>query len=115
MAEPYVITSTCIDTKDKACVDVCPVQCIYELDEGQGVLTGRDAAEGEIVNTHPAHTDLRYLYGATMLYINPDECTSCDACLPECPVDAIYPADQVPADEAEFTDVNRFIFGDITA
>ena len=27
---PYVITEACINTKDKACVDVCPVDCIYE-------------------------------------------------------------------------------------
>ena len=27
---PYVITEACIGTKDKACVDVCPVDCIYE-------------------------------------------------------------------------------------
>ena len=26
----YVITSACIDVKDKACVDECPVDCIYE-------------------------------------------------------------------------------------
>ncbi len=26
----YVIAEPCIDTKDKACVDVCPVDCIYE-------------------------------------------------------------------------------------
>ncbi len=26
----YVITQACIDTKDKSCVDVCPVDCIYE-------------------------------------------------------------------------------------
>ncbi|SLN43285.1 ferredoxin [Oceanibacterium hippocampi] len=26
----YVITSPCIDVKDGACVDVCPVDCIYE-------------------------------------------------------------------------------------
>jgi NAD-dependent dihydropyrimidine dehydrogenase PreA subunit len=25
---PYVITEACINTKDKACVDVCPVDCI---------------------------------------------------------------------------------------
>ena len=25
-----------------------------------------------------------------MLYINPEECIDCGACLPECPVDAIY-------------------------
>lgn len=26
----YVITEACIDIKDGACVDVCPVDCIYE-------------------------------------------------------------------------------------
>jgi ferredoxin len=26
----YVIAEPCIGTKDKACVDVCPVDCIYE-------------------------------------------------------------------------------------
>jgi len=27
---PYIITQPCIDVKDRACVDVCPVDCIYE-------------------------------------------------------------------------------------
>lgn len=27
---PYVITEACAGTKDRACVDVCPVDCIYE-------------------------------------------------------------------------------------
>jgi ferredoxin len=26
----YIIVSPCIDLKDAACVDVCPVDCIYE-------------------------------------------------------------------------------------
>lgn len=26
----YVITEPCIDVKDASCVDVCPVDCIYE-------------------------------------------------------------------------------------
>ena len=26
----YVITSSCIDSKDKACIEECPVDCIYE-------------------------------------------------------------------------------------
>ncbi|GAA3584968.1 ferredoxin family protein [Amycolatopsis ultiminotia] len=29
---PYVIGSSCIDTKDRACVEECPVDCIYEGD-----------------------------------------------------------------------------------
>ena len=28
----YVITSGCVDVQDRACVDVCPVDCIYEGD-----------------------------------------------------------------------------------
>ncbi|QFU89575.1 ferredoxin [Amycolatopsis sp. YIM 10] len=31
----YVITEACVDVKDKACVDECPVDCIYE---GERVL-----------------------------------------------------------------------------
>ena len=29
----YVITEPCIGTKDSACVDVCPVEAIFALDE----------------------------------------------------------------------------------
>ena len=29
---PYVIASPCIDVNDKACVEECPVDCIYEGD-----------------------------------------------------------------------------------
>lgn len=28
----YIITEPCIDVKDKACVDSCPVDCIYEME-----------------------------------------------------------------------------------
>jgi NAD-dependent dihydropyrimidine dehydrogenase PreA subunit len=105
--EPYVITSPCLDVTDKACVEVCPVQCIYELAGDELVARYED---GEVANRAVGHADLRYLYGDRMLYINPEECTSCDACKPVCPVDAIFPADEVPADESDFIDVNRFIF-----
>ncbi len=27
---PYVVTEPCIGVKDKACMKVCPVDCIYE-------------------------------------------------------------------------------------
>lgn len=109
-SEPYVITSPCLDTVDKACVEVCPVQCIYELVDGQ--LIGRDA-DGDVANVAKPHPDLQHLHGDRMLYINPDECTSCDACMPVCPVDAIFPADKVPEADAEFIDVNRFVFADM--
>ena len=29
----YIIAEPCIDVKDAACVDVCPVDCIYEGDD----------------------------------------------------------------------------------
>jgi NAD-dependent dihydropyrimidine dehydrogenase PreA subunit len=29
---PYVVTENCIDTKDRSCIEVCPVDCIYEAD-----------------------------------------------------------------------------------
>ena len=83
MGEPYIIGQACVDVVDRAGVQECPVQCIYELVDGQ--LIGKDR-DGAIENVHPAHEELQYLYGDRMLYINPDECTSCDACVPVCPV-----------------------------
>ncbi len=35
--------------------------------------------------------------GELMLYIDPQECIDCGACVPECPVNAIFPQDRVPA------------------
>lgn len=29
----HIICEPCIDTKDKSCVDVCPVDCIHEGDD----------------------------------------------------------------------------------
>ena len=34
---------------------------------------------------------------AEQLYIHPDECVDCGACEPECPVEAIFLEDDVPA------------------
>ena len=31
-----------------------------------------------------------------MLYIDPDECIDCGACVPECPVEAIFEESEVP-------------------
>src|SRR5688572_14408359 len=75
---PYVITEACIGTKDKACVDVCPVDCIYE--------------------------------GPDQLYIHPDECIDCGACEPECPVTAIFPEEDVPANLKQYVQLNREVF-----
>jgi ferredoxin len=45
--------------------------------------------------------------GPNMLVIDPDECIDCTLCVPECPVDAIFAEEDVPAAEREFIDLNR--------
>lgn len=40
------------------------------------------------------------------LWIDPDECIDCGACVPECPVKAIYPANKVPARYKEYIELN---------
>jgi len=81
----YVITQPCIDVKDKSCIDVCPVSCIYidsdDLDR--------------------------------KLYIHPDECIDCGACEPECPVNAIFEQSAVPPEWEEFIELDkRWTVGD---
>src|SRR5262245_43217396 len=44
--------------------------------------------------------------GEQMLYIDPDECVDCDACVSECPVEAIFYEENVPADQREFIALN---------
>ncbi len=94
-----IITEACIDVKDKACVDVCPVQCIYEYDPAKNVLfSEEEAGSGEIENTHSPDPDAIAVFGDSLLYVNIDECTSCTACYqPDvCPVGAIYSEEHVP-------------------
>ena len=99
MAGLAVITESCIDTKDRACVDVCPVQCIYEYDPATNTLNSeKQAGSGVVENTHAANADSIAVFGDTLLYVNLDECTSCTACYqPDvCPVGAIYPDEHLP-------------------
>lgn len=94
-----IITEACIDVKDRACVDVCPVQCIYEFDPNNNVLFSEvEAGSGEIENSHTPNPDAIALFGDSMLYVNTEECTSCTACYqPDvCPVGAIYSEEHVP-------------------
>lgn len=41
-----------------------------------------------------------------MLYIDPEECIDCGACVPECPVEAIYDADQLPDNLKQWAALN---------
>jgi ferredoxin len=44
--------------------------------------------------------------GEQMLYIHPDECTDCGACVSECPVEAIYLDENVPTEWQAFIALN---------
>lgn len=79
---PYVIAEPCVGVKDTACVDVCPVDCIHpRKDEGDFTF-------------------------AQQLYINPNECIDCGACVPVCPVAAIFAMEGLPEEWKTFANVN---------
>ncbi len=63
----YIITEPCVGVKDKACIEVCPVDCIH------------DQASWEA------------------LFIDPVKCIDCGLCVDACPVEAIFAFDEVPA------------------
>lgn len=44
--------------------------------------------------------------GPNMLVIDPDECIDCTLCEPECPANAIFPEDDVPAGQEHFIALN---------
>lgn len=88
----YVVAEPCIGTKDRSCVEVCPVDCFYNfVNEEQNTKLGKAPAQ-------PGD------FG--MLVIHPDECIHCGACEPECPVEAIYEDDDVPEQWKEFVELN---------
>ena len=82
----YIIGKPCVSVCDTICVSVCPVDCIHgPIDiDGAGMEVDGMSKE-ELVGKQ--------------LYIDPTECIDCGACLPECPVDAIY------ADEDETIEI----------
>lgn len=82
----YWIAEPCIGTKDTACIEVCPVDCIHPT---------KDAAEFEEVD---------------QLFIDPEVCIDCGACEPVCPVTAIFPDEELPDKWADFRDKNTAYF-----
>lgn len=44
--------------------------------------------------------------GKDMLYINPDECIDCDACVNQCPEGAIYPIENLNSSQQEYIEIN---------
>ncbi len=45
-----------------------------------------------------------------MYYIHPDECIDCGACVPECPVNAIFEESEVPAEWSKYIQINADYF-----
>lgn len=44
--------------------------------------------------------------GPNFLVIDPQECIDCTLCVPECPAEAIFAEDEVPADQVNFLALN---------
>jgi ferredoxin len=47
-----------------------------------------------------------FYVGPNFLVIHPDECIDCALCEPECPANAIFSEDELPADQKEFIKIN---------
>ena len=77
----HVVTERCVDCRYTDCCAVCPVDCFYETES-------------------PA-----------MLVIDPDTCIDCGLCIPECPIQAIWPEDELPDAYSEWLDRNNELFG----
>jgi len=72
----YIIGNKCIEVKDGACIQVCPIDdCIVE--------------------------------GEDSMYINPDLCIDCGACIYECPVTAIYDSEEEAIENGEIEAVHN--------
>jgi len=82
----HIIAEPCITVKDTACVAVCPVDCI-----------------------HPTKDERAYAT-AKQLYIDPATCIDCGLCVDECPVRAIFPQDELPAEWVRFLQINTDYF-----
>src|SRR2546425_191192 len=85
----YVIAEPCIGVKDTACVDACPVDCIHPKKN----TTYDDGRPG--------------FDKVSQLYIDPIECIDCGACVPVCPVSAIFALDDLPEKWKHYTEINE--------
>lgn len=71
----HVVCEPCVGCKFTDCVEVCPVNCFYEIED--------------------------------RLYISADECIDCTACVPVCPVAAIFAEADVPEKWNSYIAENR--------
>ena len=76
----HVVTARCVDCRYTYCVVECPVSCFYEVKDPH------------------------------MLVIDPGTCIDCEACVPQCPVNAIYPDHELPSEYADWEAKNAELF-----
>jgi TPP-dependent indolepyruvate ferredoxin oxidoreductase alpha subunit len=79
----FIITSACI--KDELCVE--PTDCIHPKKD------------------EPAFEEVQ------QLFVDPEECIDCGACVPVCTSDAIHDAQEVPEDLRPFVAANAAYYG----
>jgi NAD-dependent dihydropyrimidine dehydrogenase PreA subunit len=77
----YIIGKACIGCIDASCIAVCPIDCIHGPIDTKGM--GKEAL---------TMTDEEKI--GKQVYIHPIDCIKCGACVPECPVDAIYSSEK---------------------
>ena len=90
----FIIGNKCVGVCDTACVEVCPVDCI----NGPLSVTGRGEEVEKISEEEKK---------GLQLYINPIDCINCGACVPECPVEAIYMDEEEAIAEGEIEAVQK--------
>ena len=78
----HIIAQPCVSCKDTACVDVCPVDCIYGKNDDW-----------------------------EQLYIHPEQCIDCTLCVDACPENAIFSKEEVPGRWQEYIGKNYRHFG----
>lgn len=76
----HVVTARCVDCRYTYCVVECPVTCFWEVKDPH------------------------------MLVIDPGTCIDCEACVPQCPVNAIYPDHELPSEYADWEAKNAELF-----
>ena len=80
----YVITDSCV--KDLLCLDSCPSDAI-----------------------HPRGDEPDF-EAAAQMFISPELCMDCGACVATCPTNSIFPLEELPAEKAEFAETNAAHF-----
>ncbi|MBL4849981.1 MAG: 4Fe-4S binding protein [Planctomycetes bacterium] len=94
----YVITDLCAGVCEGECVDSCPTDAIDGPLDLQVLLGGGPAADA-----------LRK--SGVQLYINPDDCIDCGACVAVCPTQAIVHEDDLSPSQERFRGINAAFYG----